>query len=213
MTKELQGNVFCVKHSKCEWEDISFFSNRKIELVPTVYERLNSKLKSIEKQIRNGEIKSGSEEEKNILRYIANIICIDSMQLNTDYHSPIISQLIENNKETIIELAKERTHNITLPHSLLNSNESIDIKIQNSVYQQIRQKHENNENVKFPRDVDYDSCLAILQTFHGLYHWENSVKELQNINSMRYYAMLMCQWINDKSLKQIITESIKTYFS
>lgn len=209
MTKELQGNVFCVKHSKCEWEDITFFSNKKIELVPTVYERLNSKLRSIEKQIRSGEIRSGSEEEKNILRYIANIICIDSMQLNTDYHSPIISLLIENNKETIIELAKERTHNITIPHSLLNSNESIDIKIQNSVYQQIRHKHDNDENIKFPRDVNYDSCLNLLRFFHCLYRWENSVKELQNINSMKYYALLMSRWINDESLKQIITESIQ----
>ncbi len=213
MTKELQGNVFCVKHSKCEWEKMSFISNKKTELVPTVYERLNNKLKSIEKQLKNGEIKSGTQDEKNILRYIANIICIDTMQLNTDYKSPIINQLIEDNKNTILELAKERTQNITIPYSLLNSNESIDVKIQNSVYQQIRQKHENYENIKFPREVDYNSCLNLLQNFHGLYHWENSVKVLQNINSMRYYALLMCQWINGESLKQIITESIKYHIN
>lgn len=211
MTKELQGNVFCVKHSKCEWKKMSFISNKKIELVPTVSKRLNHKLQTIENQIRSGEIRSGSEEEKNILRYIANIICIDSMQLNTDYHSPIISQLIENNKKTIIELAKERTQNISIPHSLLNSNESIDIKIQNSVYQQIRQKHKDNENIKFPRDVDYESCLGVLQNFHGLYNWESCGKELKNINSMKYYALLMCQWIKGKSLNQIITESINYY--
>lgn len=211
MTKELQGNVFCVKHSSCDWEEMGFISNKKIELVPTVYERLNSKLKSIEKQIRNGEIKSGTEEEKNILRYIANIICIDTMQLNTDYNSPIINQLIENNKAAIIELAKGCTDGVEIPSSVLSANESINIKIQNSVYQQIRQKNENNENIKFPRDVDYESCLGVLQNFHSLYNWESCGKELKNINSMKYYALLMCQWIKGESLNQIITESINYY--
>ena len=211
MTKELQGNVFCVKHSQCEWKEITFLSQRKVELVPTVSKRLTHKLQTIEKQIRNGEIRSGSKEEKNIMRYIANIICIDSMQLNTDYKSPIISQLIENNKGAIIELAQKSTQNIAIPHSLLNSNESIDIKIQISVYQQIMQKHANNESVKFPSRVDYNSCLHTLQIFHDLYHWENYSDELRNINSMKYYALLMNQWINGVSLNQIITKSINYY--
>lgn len=209
MTKELQGNVFCVKHSQCKWKIKNLLQIKKIELIPTVYDKINRKLELIESQIKNNEIEKGTEEEKNILKYIANIICIDTMQLNTDYSSPIISRLIESNKNTIIELAKERTQNIAIPHSLLNSNESIDLNIQNSVYQQIRQKHKNNENIKFPRDVNYNSCLDLLQTFHSLYNWENNIKELQNIKSMRYYALLMFQWINGESLNQIITKSIQ----
>ena len=211
MTKELQGNVFCVKHSQCEWKNMKSITNKSIKLIPTVYDKINRKLKLIENQIKNNEIKKGTEEEKIILKYIANIICIDTMQLNTDYRSPVISQLIENNKDAIIRLAKECTKNIEIPHLLLGSNESIDIKTQNSVYQQIIQKYKNDEDVKFPRYVEYYSCLDLLQTFHGLYHWENSVKELKNINSMEYYAMLMCKWINGESLNQIITESIKYY--
>lgn len=211
MTKELQGNVFCIKHSKCEWKEMDLFSNKKIELIPTIYEKINKKIKSIEKQIRNGEIKSGSEEEKDILRYIANIICIDTMQLSTNYNSPIINQLIQNKKNTIIELAKKKTQDIEIPFSLLNSNESINVKIQNSMYLQIKNEHENNENIKFPKDVDYDSCLELLQKFYSLYHWKNCCNELKNINSMKYYAMLMCQWINGKSLNQIINESIQYY--
>ena len=209
MTKELQGNVFCVKHSKCEWEEMSFISNKKTELVPTIYERLNNKLKSIEKQLKNGEIKSGTQEEKNILRYIANIICIDTMQLNTDYKSPIINQLIEDNKNTILELAKEKTRNIDIPHSLFSSNESIDINIQNSVYHKLKQEFADNINIKFPSEVSYNSCLNFLLKLHSLYHWENSNKALNKVNSLKYYALLMCQWIKGESLNQIITEAIK----
>lgn len=211
MTKELQGNVFCVKHSQCEWKNMKFITEKKIKLIPTVYDKINRKLELIESQIKNNEIEKGTEEEKNILKYIANIICIDTMQLNTDYSSSIISQLIENNRDTIIQLAKERTKNIEIPHLLLSSNESIDIKIQNSVYQQIRQKHIDNENIKYPRDVDYNSCLHLLQKFHGLYHWENCSNGIKNIQSMNYYAFLMCEWINGESLNQIITKSIKYY--
>ena len=209
MTKELQGNVFCVKHSKCEWEEMSFISNKKTELVPTISERLNSKIKSIEKLIRNGEIKSGTQEEKNILRYIANIICIDTMQLNTDYNSPIISQLIEDNRDTILELAKEKTQNIDIPYSLFNSNESIDINIQKSVYQKLKQDFRDGINIKFPNDVNYPLCLDFLLKLHSLYHWENTNKALNKVNSLKYYALLMCQWINGESLNQIITESIR----
>lgn len=211
MTKELQGNVFCVKHSQCEWKNMKFITDKKIKLIPTVYDKINRKLELIESQIKNNEIEKGTEEEKNILKYIANIICIDTMQLNTDYSSSIISQLIEDNKDTIIRLAKERTKNIEIPHLLLSSNESIDIKIQNSVYQQITQKHRNNENIKYPREVDYNSCLHLLQKFHGLYNWENCSIGLKNIQSMKYYALLMCEWINGESLNQIITKSIKYY--
>lgn len=213
MTKELQGNVFCVKHSKCEWKEMGLFSNKKIELKPTIYEKINKKIKSIEKQIENGEIKSGSEEEKNILKYIANIICIDTMQINTNYYSPILNQLIENKKNKILELAKEKTRNIDIPHSLFSSNESIDINIQNSVYKKLKQEFVDGGDVKFPNEVNYESCLEFLTKLHSLYQWENNSKELKNANRMKYYALLMCQWINEESLNQIITKSIQYHSS
>lgn len=98
-------------------------------------------MKRIENQIKNNEIKTGTEEEKRILRYIANIICIDTLEPKSGYKSPIIEELIKRNKIQILELAKSKNSNIEVPFSLLDSNESIDISIQNTVYKQLFELH------------------------------------------------------------------------
>lgn len=213
LAKELQGNVFCIKTSECSWENRSFLKEKETNLVPTVFDRINHNLKKIENQIKCNEIKSGTEEEKNILRYIANIICIDTMELKTGYQSPIIKQLINNNKDEIIRLAesKNKEKNICTPFSLLDSNESIDIDIQDSVYKQILKAHSEKKDLKLPSTINYKSCLYVLDCFHRLYDWEHTNKTLSKKNSMKYYAMLMNQWINGVSLNQIISASIDYY--
>ena len=215
MTKELQGNVFCIKHSNCNWANVSFFNTKEVELIPTVFDRINHNLKKIENQIKNNEIKSGTEEEKNVLRYIANIISIDTMEPKTGYQSPIIQELISNNKDEIISIARNKIKekDIKTPYTLLDSNESIGIDVQNKVYLQLRGEHENGKNIKLHNVVDYESCLAILERFYCLYDWEKTNKELSKKNSMKYYALLMNQWINGESLNQIITSSINHYSS
>lgn len=210
MSQELQGNIFCVKHNECEWENNSFFKNRKVELIPTIYNRINHNLKKIESYIKNNEIKSGTEEEKRILRYIANIICIDTLEPRSGYQSPVINELIRSNKAKILELAKSKSSEIKAPYSLLDSNESIDIIVQDSVYNKILKIHKDGKQIKLPNKVDYEHCKKVLKFFYEIYNWENShIQELKNENSLKYYAFIMNQWINGVSLNQIITGSIK----
>lgn len=210
MSQELQGNVFCVKHSDCEWSDSSFLKNKRVELMPTIYSRIDHNLRKIENLIKNDEIKTGSEEEKRILRYIANIICIDTLAPQSGYSSPIIDELIRKNKTRILELAKNKSSNVNVPYSLLNSNESIDVKVQESVYQHVLKLHENGEQIKLPNEINYENCICILEKFYNLYNWKDAhIKELNNKNSLKYYAFIMNQWINGVSLNQIISDSIK----
>ena len=96
MSRELQGNVFCIKHNECDWKGSAFFKSKKVELIPTVYDRINKNLKRIENQIKNNEIKTGTEEEKRILRYIANITTVQrnypigSVDLNRNHSSDVL---------------------------------------------------------------------------------------------------------------------------
>lgn len=210
MAKELQGNIYCIKHAGCDWSDQSFLSKKNIELVPTLYDRINHHLRKIEAQIRNNEIKSGTEEEKNILRYIANIICIDTLELKSGYQSPVIDELIRKNKDKLINLAKEKNLDVKAPFSLLDSNESIDILVQNSVYIEVLKQHKNREPIKLPSNVDYQKCKKVLDRFYDLYNWETANI---NRNSIKYYAFLMSRWINGISLNQIISDSIDYYAS
>jgi len=53
--------------------------------------------------------------------------------------------------------------------------------------------------------------LKVLERLHKLYGWSSSNTKLKNVNSLSYYAMLMCKWINNESLSRIISESIEYY--
>lgn len=211
LSKELQGNVFCVRHSDCSWDDTSFFSKKEIELVPSVFSRINHNLRKIETLINGGEVKSGSEEEKNILRYIANIICIDTLEPKTGYQSPIIDELIRKNKSSIIELAKSKASKLKTPYSILNSNESIGLDAQDAAYKRLKYLHAQRTSITLPKQVNYESCKNTLLSLHKLYNWKQTNKQLSDENSLKYYAMLMNKWINGESLNQIISGSVDYY--
>lgn len=208
LAKELQGNVFCVKHEKSGWKNPSFFKEKDIQLVPTVYDIINNNLKKIEEILQEQEIE-GTKKEKEIIEYIANIICIDTLEPKTGYHSPIISALIEKNKTDIIELAKSKSAQNETPYLILSANESIELKAQNDAYKELKDLHAQKHKILLPTQINYSNSLGALKRLHKLYRWND--KYLGNENSLKYFAMLMTKWIKNRSLSQIISESIDYY--
>ena len=209
LAKELQGNVFCVRHDERDWNKFDFLHERETQLVPAIYERITHNVQKIERIIKRQDI-SGSQIEQEILKYIANIICIDTFELKNGYQSPIISALIEQNKEKIVDLAKAQSKENSTPHLILSANESIDIGIQDSAYKRLKYLHSKKKNILLPKNITHATCHETLKKLHNLYRWEG--KSLGNLNSLSYYAMLMNKWINGNSLNQIISESIEFYY-
>jgi len=211
LSKELSGNIFCLNYDECQWEDKEIFKKGEINLKPTVISKVDSNLKKIEK-ILNEQNVSGSEEEQYILKYIANIISIDTLEIDSNYQSPLIKKLIEKNKETIIELAKNKVKDYVIPKSILSSNQSINLKVQNNVYTWALKNKNEKKEIRLPKgSINYESCLSILQKFHEIYNWENAEKKLNNLNSLKYYAFLMNQWINNIGLSQMVNQSLDYY--
>lgn len=210
LAKELQGNVFCVKHDERDWDKFDFLHERETQLVPAVFERITHNLQKIEKIIKRQDI-SGTQIEQEILKYIANIICIDTLELKNGYQSPIISALIEQNKEKIVDLAKTKSKENSTPHIILSANESIDIVIQDNAYKQLKCLYAQNKSILLPKHITYQTCHDTLKKLHDLYGWNETT--LGNVNSLSYYAMLMNKWINGSSLNQIISESIEFYYN
>lgn len=208
LNKELFGNIYCIKDDENSWERSEILLKRvQIELTPTVISRTDRNLQKIEKLLQNKTI-SGTQEEQEILKYIANIICIDTMQIETNYQSPIITKLIEANKEKILDYAKTKTGNIKIPLAILNSNQAIDIQVQNKVFNSLKRKSQSASSIKLPNKVDYDNCLKTLNDFYSMYDWEQFEKVIKSKATLKYYAVLMNQWISGKSLNQIINEAI-----
>lgn len=211
---ELSGNIYCVKHADCNWDNKETILQKKaITIVPTVISRIDNNLKNIEKILLAQDIK-GSQIEKDILKYIANIISIDSLQTQSSYQSPIINKLIEDKKDNIIEIAKRQGQNINVPFTILNGNPSINITVQQQVYNKLRNDHQQGINILLPSsnsDHFYETCKTLLEYFFELYQWNNAESALKNKNSMAYYATLMTQWIKGFSLSQIISQSLDYY--
>jgi replicative superfamily II helicase len=210
LSRELYGNIFCVQHENCVWDNKEILNKSEITLTPTVLTKIDKNLQRIEKLLNEQDI-SGTEEEKAILRYIANIISVDTLEIKSNYKSPLIEKLIEKKKEKIIELAKSKVKDYLIPSYILNSNQSINLKIQNKVFLELTKQHKKGQKITLPNSstIDYNTCLDILKFMFKIYEWENAEKKLKNIKSISYYALLMNQWINGISLSQIIKQSIE----
>ena len=131
------------------------------------------------------------------------------MEPKTGYHSPIISALIEKNKTDIIELAKSKSAQNETPYLILSANESIELKAQNDAYKELKDLHAQKHKILLPTQINYSNSLGALKRLHKLYRWND--KYLGNENSLKYFAMLMTKWIKNRSLSQIISESIDYY--
>lgn len=208
LSKELSGNIYCINHNDCEWENKEILIKEDIVLNPTVLNKVDKNLKRIEKILNDQDI-SGTEEEKFILKYIANIISVDTLELDSNYKSPIILKLIDKNKNEIIELAKNKVKDYIIPKHILSSNQSISLKIQNSVFKILQKNNKIGNEIRLPNGkINYEVCLDLLRRMHKLYEWENEESKLKNTNSLKYYAFLANQWINGISLSQMINQSI-----
>lgn len=212
---ELSGNIICLKETDKDWKkhEALLEGNAEINLNPSVENYIDKKLKKIE-QILNEkpDIKGETETMKEILEYIANIISIDTLEIErANYNSEIIKKLIADNKEAIIELAKKKNGKIDVPSSVLNTNNSIKLKIQNEIFIALKKQAKNPAAIKLPSRITYDICQEWLHKFYTMFHWGTEEKKFKSESQLDYYAVLMNQWINGVPLSQIINESIAYY--
>jgi len=211
LSRELYGNIFCVQHGDWVWKNKEILNKSEIILKPTVLTRIDKNLQKIEKILKEQTI-TGSQEEQAILRYIANIISVDTLEIKSNYKSPLIERLIEKKRERIIELAKAKVKNYEIPSYILNSNQSISLDIQNKIFKHLKKLHNEGGKIKLSsQSINYEMCLETLKNIYVLYDWQNSEKKLRKEQSLKYYALLMNQWINGFGLNQIIKMSIQHY--
>lgn len=210
LNHELSGNIFCVREEEKDWKQLSVLEKGEITLTPTLTTQVEQKLKKIEEAIVNNKIKKGTEKEKEILQYIANIICIDTLELPNGYHSPVIQQLIDNHRFELIDLAKNAMKDIEVPTHILRGNQSIPALQQQEVYSYILNNKIFQDRILFPSKVNYKSCLAVLKLFHHLYDWDKKEKEkrLNKVENLSYFAQLMNNWMNGFSLQYLIRNSL-----
>lgn len=212
---ELSGNIICLKETEKDWKkpEELLEVGMEIKLNPSVENYIDKKLKKIEQVLNeNPDIKNETETMKEILRYIANIISIDTLEIErANYTSEIIKKLIADNKGNIIELAKKQNGVIEVPSSVLNTNHSIKLKIQNEVFIALKKLVKTHSEIKLPNRVTYEVCKEWLHKLYNYFNWNTEERSFKSEKQLDYFAVLMNQWINGIPLSQIINESIAYY--
>ncbi len=212
---ELSGNIICLKETDKDWKKHEVLLEREaeIKLNPSVENYIQKNLKKIEQILNeNPDVKFNTKIMKKILEYIANIICIDTLEIErANYSSEIINKLIAENKEDIIKKTKKKNDKVEVPSSVLNTNNSIKLKIQNEVFIDLKKQAKNPAAIKLPSRVTYEICQEWLRKFYRMFHWATEEKKFKSENQLDYFAVLMNQWINGIPLSQIINESITYY--
>lgn len=217
---ELSGNIFCIKESADDWNNIDVLKKTDTPLTIAIESYIDTELKRIEKLLNETpDIKYPNQDIKEILKYLANIINIDTLQITKgNYRSEIIEKLIQDNLEHLIEISKEKNIKNEIPLSILTSNQSIKVKIQNSVYKQLKSQSRNSNQIKLPITIDSATCLEWLNKFYDLFQWETEEPKMfktkdpqKQRNQLKYFAMLMTKWIAGANLSLIIANTLEHY--
>ncbi len=205
---ELSGNVFCLSSGTKSWDnDLSIFKDKSVKLESTIEKNIKSKAKLDKLEQLLSSDKLSSQDTDSTIKYLANIICIDTLRFPEELNkSNTINLFIKSNLHKIVELAKLKSNDIkNIPLELLNSYKSLDFSTHKDIYE-IARFHEKDAVLP---SFNYENCTLVLNIFHRIYDWENTEKI--KMSQISYYNKLMYDWISGKSVNQMIVMSIKYY--
>lgn len=197
---EYYGNIFCVNdhsHNRA-WKTKDILYTKNSLKIEDVLENkiINDKDKIIE-TISNDEPVIDLGKNEKYTNYLANIIQIDNISNNNSIILEKATKVepkllnINNNKSDILD------------YNLINSNKTIDYKIQSSM--------SSKDSLPIITKIDYSTCLKMLQFMYTNYKWNIKEDRLKNIKFLNYIALLMNSWINGRPLNEIIESSINYY--
>lgn len=216
LTKEMSGNIVCIKETEKEWKDkdLSILEEKETAaLTPSVYHQIRTKLDEIEQVLADEGDDIKPFYLRDVLNYLANVVCIYSLE---NYENPLKKE-IEEKRVHIKELVKKRTQDIVIPVRILNTSPSIGVRYQNIVYKYVVSKRIDPQSIILPSEIDFDACKRLLDLFYNLYEWEKTElghKKLKEQKTgdfgdyIKYLSVIMSQWINGESLNQIINSSL-----
>jgi superfamily II DNA/RNA helicase len=215
MTKEMSGNIICMRVKENKWNDASdldIVKNKIIKRIEPLLEKGQGNFyKNIEASLTNKPFtnKSASQNEKDIWSYYANLALLHEIKQDD---SVLRSNFITRN-EKAVKILQDKRKRITIPDKILSSSSMIKAKYQDNIY--------TNQQLSFntlPTQFDYDIILEKLTMLSNYYNWSNEEsggrKPMYPTHQiLNYYANIMNSWMGSKPLKMIISNSIKHYQS
>ncbi|OHD98148.1 MAG: helicase [Sulfurimonas sp. RIFCSPLOWO2_12_36_12] len=218
MTKEMSGNIICMRVKESQWMtgsnnphvDLELIKNKNIKKIePLIVKGQEKFYKNIEASLTNNAFtsKSASQNKKDIWDYYANLVLLHEIKQDD---SILRTNFISKNKDAVKILHELKKH-INVPEKILSASSMIKAQYQNNIFNDSKL----SENI-LPDEFDYDVILKNLTLLSNYYNWGKEESGGRNPmyptpEKLKYYAVLMDDWMKSKPLKMIIASSIKYY--
>lgn len=213
LSKELSGNIVCarVENKGNRWDnpakDLEVVKLKEIKpLSPALMSGRKNFFKNLECALANTEFtnKSASANQKEIWKHYANIALIH--EIRSDDSVLRLNFLSYSDKAKNL-LQQKRKENI-VPERILSAYSMIGAEHQNKVY-----GFNNLSEKVLPLDTSYESVLDYLKLLSDFYSWdtEESLGKspmYKSPESLKYYAVLMSNWMDSTPLNRMISSSI-----
>ncbi len=217
LTKEFSGNIIIVKEKGSKaWDKPEYMDELiKTQEIP----KATSQVLKGNKNFYENIVRTINEEDltnkntpnyaQEILDHYSNIALIHSIEQTG---STLLNTLLKEKPESS-ETLREATANNHVPIDVLKTSSSIKLKYQNKV---INTERENL--LVLPGQPTYQEILEALNNLYNIYDWAKEEQGRSQIlklasndkheNLLRFYAVLISDWMDSKPLKYLIDRSI-----
>ena len=216
LTKELCGNVICVRWTNKDgrWntaESIEIIKNKKLESIST--EVLTGK-ENFYKNILHAAQgqpftrKSVTETERRVYNAFSNVLI---SHFFNDQPSLLRNELQKKEPDGV-KILTEIGKRITISPDIICRFPLIKVQYQDDIWKM------SSMFTPILEEPTYDNCLKMLAVLFDLYHWSveesggrNPLFPKGNKNFIRHYASLMTDWMNSKSINEILNQTLFNY--
>lgn len=216
LAKELCGNVICIRwiNKDGRWnnpESLKIIKNKQLEEIST--DVLTGKENFYKNIIRAAQgkpftRKNVSENQRRVYNAFSNVLCSHFF----DDQPSLLRNEMQKKEPEGVKILTEINKSISIPSIILSRFPLIKVQYQNDIW-------ETTSMLTPPlEDPTYDNCLKMLDILFQLYHWDleesggrSPLFPRGNKNFIRHYASLMTDWMNSKSINEIINQTLYNY--
>ncbi len=216
LAQELCGNVICVRWTSKNgrWttdSSLDLIRNKSIEeLDSDIISGKENFYQNLLNAAKNQPFtrKDTSDTQKRLYKGYSNVL----LSHFADARSSLLRNEFQRNKPEHVKdiLAIEKS--LEIPSDIISKFPSIKVSYQDQLWQMDQRK------LIIMSDPTYENCLAMLYHLCALYHWEDEESGGQhpllprrNTNMLKHYASLMNNWMNSKSMNEIIASNIYSH--
>lgn len=216
LAQELCGNVICVRWStkNGRWttdSSLDIVRSKKVEQIETdiisgrhnFYQNLLNAAKDEPFTRRDTP-----DEQQRIFKSYSNVLL---SHFADDRSSLLRNEFQRKKPQGVIEILNYEK-NLEVPADIISRFPGIKVSYQDQLWKA------NPRKLKKMDIPTYDSCLALLECLCDVYHWETEetggrhpLLPHGNRNCLRHYASLMSDWMNSKSINEIIAANIRSH--